>query len=201
MPLKLSPAASPRPPPHPPRRAALLAALAAAQPVNRFVADNLLVLRSGDGTAAFSGGTSTSAPVFLQEIVATDDGTGAVFGTVAQTVAVAAPTGGKCALDNLYWRDAFGTTRSADGRFVSVLCHNVNPGAAWPGNAITTSKTLARVAADGTVDTSTTAVNMFQNSKCVAVTGGRELAGSGRGGGGGGHDVDASCAHTTRTWR
>jgi hypothetical protein len=126
-----------------------------------FVSTNILVVRSGDGTAAFSGASSTTAPVFLDEINLSLEAP-ALFGTTSQRVPIVGSVGvsRRCGLDNLYWRDGW-AQRSADGRFVTLLCLDVTPGLAWPGDAVGVFKTVARIAANGVVDTTTGASNLI----------------------------------------
>ena len=121
-----------------------------------------MVLRSGDGTSAYSGASSITSPVFAEEINLVNPSAG-VYGTVTGRIQMHSPTGYRCGLDNYYWRDGFGQ-RSADGRFITLLCLNVAYGTAWPGSATTTVKTVARMSADGTVDTSTGATNLIQGA-------------------------------------
>jgi hypothetical protein len=66
----------------------------------------------------------------------------------------------------LYWKDGW-AQRSADGRFVTLMGLNVAAGTAWPGTATTTIKSVARLSAQGIVDTSTGATNFVQAGKCV----------------------------------
>jgi hypothetical protein len=138
-------------------------ATSSATPSARYVAflpDNLLVVRAGDGTVAYSGGADVAAPVFLEELTL-GAAAGGIYGTVAQRVRIAGPAGHlQCTLSNLYWRDGW-ATRSADGRFVTLLGLNVVAGAAWPGSAVSTLKTVARIAADGTADITTGALNLI----------------------------------------
>ena len=140
---------------------ALLADLAAGQRTNRWSSSNMLVLRTGDGTAAYSGTVSRGAPVFLDEVVLS----GPVSGSVAQSTLVQNTSAGhfRLTLDQYYWRDGW-AQRSGDGRFVSVMGLDLAYGTAWPGTAATTLKTIARIAADGGVDTTSRAVDMFQGS-------------------------------------
>ena len=148
--------------------AALLAGLAAGA-VNKWAGSNILVLRTGDGSATYSGASSLGAPCYLEEVVLG----GPVSGSVAQSTLIQNSTAGhfRLTLDNLYWRDGW-AQRSGDGRFVSLMGMDLAYGAAWPGTAATTLKTIARIAADGTIDTTSRAVDMFQGG-CVPWGGGR----------------------------
>lgn len=90
----------------------------------------------------------------------------ALFGTLSNTVRIDStePGARKCGLDNYYWRDAYGAARSADGRYLTLLCLDVPYGDPWPDNAITTYKTVVRVSADMYADTTTAAVNLIQGA-------------------------------------
>ncbi|WP_201987582.1 T9SS type A sorting domain-containing protein [Hymenobacter rubidus] len=123
-----------------------LGAEATAAPRN--TPGNVVVVRVGDGTAAL---TSAAAPVFLAEYT--------LSGTLVQTIArptVDAGTNqsftnsGTATFDN-------NMTRSADGRYLILTGYDAAVGTV-PVTGTTsaaTNRIIGRVAADGTIDTST----------------------------------------------
>lgn len=137
--------------------AALLLGAARAQAAP-FTPGNIVVVRVGDGgTTALS---TAATAVFLLEYTPA--------GTLVQTIALpTAASGANRALT------ASGTavaelnlTRSADGRYLVLTGYDAAPGtAAITGTAAaTTNRVIARVAADGTVDTSTRLSDAFDAS-------------------------------------
>lgn len=128
--------------------AGLAGATAGAGLAAPFTPGNLVVARVGDGSAALS---SAATAIFLLEYTPA--------GTLVQTIAV--PT---AASGSNYALTASGSatselniTRSADGQYLTITGYDAAPGTAGvAGSAATTvSRVIGRVAANGTVDTST----------------------------------------------
>ncbi|CAN5759732.1 hypothetical protein BH10CHL1_BH10CHL1_25680 [soil metagenome] len=131
----------------------LVLALVAALPSSGVMAapltpGNLVVLRLGDGSTALS---SAAAPVFLDEFTPT--------GTLVQTLAMpTAVNGANRSLTNSGSAGSEGAlARSADLRYLTLAGYDAAPGvAAVVGTAsATVNRIIARIDADGVVDTST----------------------------------------------
>jgi hypothetical protein len=140
--------------------AAFAAGSALAAP---FKPGNIVVARVGDGTAALS---SAATAVFLDEYTPA--------GTLVQSIPL--PTSVSGTNSNRILTAAgnatteLGMTRSADGRFLVLTGYGTTPGTA--GVAATASTDVARVigliAADGSVDTSTSTGDAFTGTSIRA---------------------------------
>jgi hypothetical protein len=161
------------------------------------------VIRVGDGAAAL---TSASTAVFLEE---RDAG-----GTVIRTIPLPTMASGSNAPFTLggSLTAEGGLSRSADGRYVTLIGYAAAPGVATINttrnrttDATRTNRLIARVAADGTVDTSTRMLNAFSNSspRGVATVDGSAFWASGNSGDspntGGVHYVTLGDPGTTAT--
>lgn len=113
-----------------------------------FGAGNVVVVRMGDGSGALS---STAAPEFLDEY--------SPSGVLVQTVALPTTVSGS----NRRLTDSGSATstgslnRSADGRYLTLAGYDAAPGTAGvvATTSAATNRVIARVGADGVVDTST----------------------------------------------
>ena len=137
-----------------------LAALAAP-----FTPGNLVVVRVGDGTTATPTLSSTSATTYLLEYTPS--------GTLVQTITLpTAAAGTNAALTNTgsSSSDAL-LTRSVDGRYLVITGYDAAPGTATLTNTTATAnnRVVGRVAADGTIDTSTRLSDAFGGSTSSAV--------------------------------
>ena len=128
-----------------------------------FTPGNLVVYRVGTGAAAL---TNASTDVFLDEYAAN--------GTLVQSVAM--PT---AAIDSNQPLTAAGTstsegqiTRSTDGKFIVATGYAAAPGTASIASsaAATYNRVVGRIAADGTIDTSTTLTSFSGGSIRSAAT-------------------------------
>jgi hypothetical protein len=128
-----------------------------------FTPGNLVVYRVGTGAAAL---TNASTDVFLDEYAAN--------GTLVQSVAM--PT---AAIDSNQPLTAAGTstsegqiTRSTDGKFIVATGYAAAPGTASIASsaAATYNRVVGRIAADGTIDTSTTLTTFSGGSIRSAAT-------------------------------
>ena len=123
-------------------------------PGTAFTPGNVVVVRIGTGAAPL---TSVAAPIFLAEYTPT--------GTLVRTIPMPTADAGT----NYSFTDS-GTayfdnnlTRSADGRYLLLTGYHAAPGTAGlvTSSALTTNRLIGRVAADGTINTSTRINNMF----------------------------------------
>jgi hypothetical protein len=155
---------------------ALFVAAAAGQ--TAFTPGSIVVLRVGDGSASL---TSVATAVFLEEI--------SPLGTPIQTLAMptAATTAGNRAATTSGSATSEGFLKlSVDGRFLTFGGYNADPGTTGVASTTTSAvnRVVARIAADGTIDTSTalsdTSFNA-SNIRAVASTDGGEfwIAGNG----------------------
>ena len=122
-----------------------------------FTPGNLVAVRVGDGSAAL---TSAATPVFLAEYTPT--------GTLVQTIPLptadasstrAFTNSGTATSDN-------NMTRSADGRYLVLTGYNATPGTASVTSTTSsaTNRLIGRVAADGSIDTSTRIDDAFSST-------------------------------------
>lgn len=125
------------------------------------------VVRVGDGATALS---TSSAAVFLEE----RDTTGAIVRTIALPTA-AAGNNSPFTLTGTASAEG-GLSLSGDGRYVTLGGYSVAPGVAsinlttnLSTDASPTKRVVARVAADGTIDTSTRLVDAFNTSSIRGV--------------------------------
>ncbi|MGI4864561.1 MAG: T9SS type A sorting domain-containing protein [Janthinobacterium lividum] len=113
-----------------------------------FTPGNFVAVRAGDGSAAL---TSAATPVFLAEYTPT--------GTLVQTIPLpTADAGSNRAFTNSGTATSDNNmTRSADGRYLVLTGYNATPGTASITGTTTaaTNRIIGRVAADGSLDTST----------------------------------------------
>ncbi|WP_052732300.1 IPT/TIG domain-containing protein [Hymenobacter terrenus] len=133
--------------------------LASAAP---FAPGNLVVVRIGDGSAAL---TSAATATFLLEYTPA--------GVLVQTIALpTAAAGSNSILTNTgsSTSDAL-LTRSADGRYLVLTGYDAAVGTTSLTNttAATNNRIIGRVAADGTVDTSTRLGDAFSGSSTTGV--------------------------------
>ncbi|MDJ0366588.1 T9SS type A sorting domain-containing protein [Hymenobacter sp. H14-R3] len=135
----------------------LSSATAAAQTPKAFTAGNYVVARVGDGTAAL---TSAATATFLLEYTAA--------GTLVQTIAlpVADATPNLALTETGTSGTDAALTRSADGRYLVLTGYNAVPGAAALANtpAATTNRLIGRIAADGTLNTTTRITDAFSGT-------------------------------------
>jgi hypothetical protein len=126
----------------------------APTPGTAFTPGNVVVARVGTGAAPL---TSAAAPVFLAEYTPT--------GTLVRTLPMPTADAGT----NYSFTDS-GTaysdnnlTRSADGRYLVLTGYHAAPGTAGivSTSAATTNRLIGRVAADGTINTSTRISDAF----------------------------------------
>ncbi|MET4075607.1 IPT/TIG domain-containing protein [Hymenobacter sp. UYCo722] len=130
-----------------------------------FTPGNLVVVRVGDGTTATPALSSTATTTYLLEYTP--------GGTLVQTIALPTATvGTNAALTNTgsSSSDAL-LTRSADGRYLIITGYDAAPGTATITNTAATAnnRVIGRVAADGTVDTSTRLGDAFGGTASTAV--------------------------------
>lgn len=146
--------------------AAIAAGIALAGPAAvwgaAFTPGNIVVLRSGDGSAAL---TTASTAAFLEERLVSD-------GSVVQTIALPVAVSGSnqiCTTAGSSSNDG-SMTLSADGRYLVGPCYGVAPGTANVPGTSTASvpRIVFRVGADGIVDT-TTATTQFSTGNFRAV--------------------------------
>ncbi|MBL8749091.1 MAG: DUF3616 domain-containing protein, partial [Planctomycetes bacterium] len=132
-----------------PSLAPLTALLAfAASVAAQITPGNLIVVRTGTGAAALN---SSSTAVFLEELTTS----GAAVQTLAMPTAV---SGANLPVTNSGSATSEGfITQSADGRYLVTVGYAAAPGvASIVGTpAATTARVVARIALDGTIDTST----------------------------------------------
>ena len=146
--------------------------LASAAP---FTPGNLVVVRVGDAVTAPASGVA--AATFLLEYTTT--------GTLVQTIALPTATSGtNRSLTNTTSSSSEGyLSRSADGRYLLVPGYDATPGtAALVATASTaTNRVIGRVAADGSIDTSTRIDDAFSagNIRSVASADGANFYASG----------------------
>ncbi len=140
--------------------AALLTTPALAGP---FTPGNLVVVRIGDGSAAL---TSAATAVFLLEYTPA--------GTLVQTVALptvsSAPNRPLTASGSA--TSELNLTRSADGRYLVLAGYDASVGTAAIGSSpvATNDRIIGRVAANGTVDTSTHLTDAFDANNIRSAT-------------------------------
>ena len=127
---------------------------AVAQTPKAFTPGNYVVVRLGDGTAAL---TSAAAATSLLEYTPT--------GTLVQTLALpVADAGPNLALTEAGSATADASlTRSADGRYLILAGYNATPGTAALAAtaAATTNRLVGRIAADGSINTTTRISDAF----------------------------------------
>lgn len=135
--------------------------LAQAQTVKPFTAGNYVVVRIGNGSAPL---TNAATATYLVEYSPT--------GTVVQEVPLPTTTVG-----SNYALNESGTatsdanlTRSADGRFLILTGYNSPIGTASVANTAvaTTNRVIGRIAADGTINTSTRINDAFDSNNIRA---------------------------------
>jgi predicted extracellular nuclease len=127
-----------------------------------FGAGNLVVVRMGDGSGALSG---NAAAEFLDEY--------SPNGTLVQSVALPTTTSGS----NRRLTDSGSATstgslnRSADGRYLTLAGYDAAPGTAGvvASTSAATNRVIARVGADGAVDTSTALSDAYSASNIRGV--------------------------------
>ena len=128
-----------------------------------FSPGNIVVLRVGDGTAAL---TSAATPVFLDEYTPA--------GVLVQSIALpTAAAGTNLPLTNSGTATSEGFLNlSADGRFLLHAGYASAPGTASIAStpSATTPRVVARVAMDGTVDTSTGLLDSYSASNIRSAT-------------------------------
>ncbi|MFN8824318.1 MAG: DUF3616 domain-containing protein, partial [Planctomycetota bacterium] len=145
-----------------------LAAFAVAQ--SPFTPGNLVVSRIGDGSAAL---TSAATARFLDEFTPA--------GVLVQTIALpTAPSGGNFAFTASGSATSEGfVSQSADGRYLILAGYSAVPGtlSVVSTTSAATPRVVARVALDGTVDTSTALVDAYSgnNIRSAASTNGTDL--------------------------
>ncbi|MGI4862278.1 MAG: T9SS type A sorting domain-containing protein [Janthinobacterium lividum] len=140
----------------------LSASAASAQTVVPFTAGNFVVVRIGDGTTTL---TAAAAATALQEYTPA--------GTLVQTVALPTADAGTALAfteTGSSTTDA-SLTRSADGRYLVLTGYNAIPGTATLAGtaASANNRLIARVASDGTVNTSTRITDAFSGSTSTNV--------------------------------
>lgn len=137
--------------------AALLLGSAAPASAAPFTPGNLVVVRVGDGTAAL--GSAATATYLLEYTPA---------GVLVQTIALPpAAAGTNAAFTISGTSTAEGSlTRSADGRYLVLTGYDAAPGTASVAAtaAGATNRVIARVAADGTITTSTRLSDAFSGA-------------------------------------
>jgi hypothetical protein len=148
------------------------AVAAAAGQAVPFTQGNLVVLQAGDAVTALS---SAAAPMFLQEIRISD-------GAIIQTIALPTAVNGA---HRAFTGTGTSTTEgglalSVDGRFLLAGGYDAAPGTASVGTSLTATvnRVVARIAADGTVDTTTALSDTSFNASAfrgVASTDGTQL--------------------------
>jgi predicted extracellular nuclease len=128
-----------------------------------FTEGDVVVLRVGDGTAVASG---AAAPVFLDEY--------SPAGALVQSVPLPTSTAGA---DRRLTTTASATSegtlnRSADGRYLTLGGYDAAPGTAGvvSTTAAVTNRVVARVSADGVVDTSTALGDAYSSANIRGVT-------------------------------
>lgn len=151
----------------------LLAASALAQ----ITPGNILVQRVGDGAAALG---STATATFLEEYTPA----GALVQTLPMPT-VAAGTNLPIAVSGSATSEGF-LTQSADGRYLIAVGYAATPGtAAIAGTAsATTPRVIARIALDGTIDTSTGLTDAYSasNIRSAVSSDGNDFWAAGNGG-------------------
>ena len=142
-----------------------LAAPGAAQAA-LFTPGNLVVVRVGDGTTATPTLLSTAITTCLLEYTP--------GGTLVQTITLpTAASGTNAALTNTGSSNSDALlSRSADGRYLLITGYDVASGTATLTNTAATAvnHVIGRVAADGTVDTSTRLADAFGGTAATAVS-------------------------------
>jgi hypothetical protein len=123
-----------------------------------FTPGNVVVARVGDGSAAL---TTAATPVFLAEYT--------LRGTLVQTIAMPTVDNGPIhAFTNSGTATSDNITRSTDGRYLLLTGYNALPGTAGivttTNSGTTNNRLVARVAADGSVDTNTRINDAFSGS-------------------------------------
>lgn len=142
---------------------ALLAGMAGVAQAGPFTPGNIVVFRAGDGTAATAG---SAVGTFLDERSAVD-------GSLIQTIALPTMTVGAqlaCTTINNANNDG-SMTLSTDGQYLVGPCYNAAPGTTGLAatSAATVPRVIFRVAANGSVDTSTSTNGQFSASNMRAV--------------------------------
>jgi hypothetical protein len=152
--------------------------VAAAAGQTAFTPGSLVVLRVGAGAAGLN---SAATAVFLEEI--------SPLGPPVQTLAM--PTSATTAGNRAVTTSGSATSegflkRSVDGRYLTFGGYNAEPGTATVAGTTSTAvnRVVARISADGTVDTTTALSDSSFNAsniRCVASTNGGEfwIAGNG----------------------
>jgi hypothetical protein len=147
------------------------AVAAAAGQAVPFTEGNLVVLRAGDGVTALS---SAAAPMFLDEI--------RPDGSLVQNIALRQfPSGSHRAFTGTGTSTTEGgLALSVDGRYLLAGGYDAAPGTASVGTSLTATvnRVVARIAADGTVDTTTALSDSSFNASAfrgVASTDGTQL--------------------------
>jgi hypothetical protein len=143
--------------------AAFAAALTPSLVLAQIAPGNLVVVRVGDGVNPLS---SAAQPVFLDEYTPT--------GALIQSVALpTAPSGANLPLCNSGSATSEGHLNlSADGRYLVHAGYGTAPGTASVAgtSSATTPRVVARVALDGTVDTSTSIGNAISGNNVRSAT-------------------------------
>jgi hypothetical protein len=136
----------------------LLPALSLAAP---FKPGNLVVARVGDGSATLS---TAATEVYLDEYTPT--------GTLVQTIALPSSVSGNNRILTATGNSTseLGLTRSADGHYLVLTGYSVSPGTAAVSSSQTTdvARVIGLIAADGSVDTSTSTGDAFNGSNIRA---------------------------------
>jgi hypothetical protein len=125
-------------------------------PAAPFTPGNVAVVRVGDGTAAL---TTAATAEFVDEYT--------LNGTRVQSIALpAADNGTVRAFTNSGTATSDNITRSADGRYLLLTGYNAVPGTAGIVTSTVTAnnRLVARIAADGSVDTNTRISDAFSGS-------------------------------------
>ncbi len=130
---------------------------AQAQAPRAFTAGNYVVARVGDGTATLS---SAATATFLLEYTAA----GVLVQTIALPVADASPNLALTETGSSSTDAAL--TRSADGRYLVLPGYNATPGTLTLANtaSATTNRLIGRIAADGTINTTTRITDAFSGT-------------------------------------
>jgi hypothetical protein len=153
------------------RGAALAVVMAAGAAASgaAFTAGNIVVLTAGDGSATLS---SAATPIFLNEFTPS--------GTLVQTIPMPTAAGGSM---RAFAQSGSATSegalsRSADGHYLILVGYDATPGitsiASTSPAAI--NRVIARVAVDGSVDTSTAISDAFGSNN---IRGGASIDGTG----------------------
>ena len=132
-----------------------------------FTAGNIIVERVGDGTANL---TSAATAAFLDEYTPS--------GTLVQTVAMPIAASGAnhpSTVSGTATSEGF-VTRSADGQYLIAVGYDAIPGTAGVVGSTTIPRVIARIAFDGTIDTSTTTTSFSGgNIRSATSTNGSEF--------------------------